>query len=81
MTRYHFDAVLTSDPTDEQADAVFEAFVGDPPSLSTNAGTPYALFHVEAESWDAAFRAAAAGLRRAGLAVERFEVEPEAVEA
>ena len=79
--RYDFGVVLSSDPTDEQADAVFEAFDGDPPTLTVSAGTPRALFHVTAASWDDAFRVAASGLRRAGLSVERFEVEPDAVAA
>lgn len=81
MTRYHFDAVLATEPTDAQTDAVYEAFDGDPPTLSTRAGTGYALFHVDAESWDDAFRTADSGLRQAGLSVEHFEVEPEAVAA
>jgi hypothetical protein len=44
-------------------------------------GVSYAMCHVEADTMDEALRMAGAGLRRAGLTVLRFEVEPEAVEA
>ena len=95
MTHYDVAAVLTTDPTAEQLEAVFEAFEGDPPTLSVRAGVPYASFTVAspsgaggdggpghgAPSLADATREAMAGLRRAGLAVARFEIEPEAVEA
>lgn len=81
MPVFHFDAVLTVEPDEAQIDAVFEACEGDPPTLSVRAGTPYAMFTVEASALTDAFRAATRGLRAAGLDVAHFEVEPEAVEA
>lgn len=81
MAAYLFDVVLTSEPDDAQADAVFEAFDGAPPTLSVRAGTPCATFRVDADTLTDAFREATRGLRAAGLSVARFEVEADVVEA
>lgn len=77
MREHEFTLVLTTDPTDEEADRLYGQV--DDGTLSTVAGVPQIHFHREATSLTEAIRAAIRDVRATGLDVARVEIEPDAV--
>lgn len=74
MKEHEFTLILTSDPTEEEADRVY-GILNDG-TLSTIAGIPQISFHREAPSLEEAIRSAIAHVRSADLDVQRVEIEP-----
>ena len=77
MKEHDFTLILTTDPSDDEADRLYGIF--DDGTLSTIAGVPQIHFHREARSLEDAIRSAITSVRSAGFDVERVEIEPEAV--
>jgi hypothetical protein len=77
MKEHEFTLILTTDPSEEEADRLY-GFCNDG-TLSTIAGVPQIHFHREASSLEDAIRSAIGDVRAAGFDVERIEIEPEAV--
>ena len=77
MKEHDFTLILTADPTEEEADRLYSIF--DDGTLSTVAGVPQVHFHREASSLEEAIRSAVSNVKSAGFAVERVEIEPEAI--
>ena len=77
MKQHEFTLVLTADPSDEQADRMYETF--DDGTIATVAGVPQIHFHRDAESLEDAIRSAIGDVRSVGFDVARVEMEPNAV--
>ena len=77
MKEHEFTLILTSDPTDEDAEKLY-GILNDG-TISTIAGVPQIHFHRKAMSLEEAMRSAIGDVRSAGVGVERVEVEPRAV--
>ncbi len=78
MRKYEFSLILTSDVTEEQADAIYEAGCDDG-FISTRSGVTQVNFYREASSLEAAIQSATADLKRAGFDVEHVELDPQAL--
>lgn len=77
MKEHEFTLILTTDPSEEEADKLYGTFKDD--TISTIAGLPQVHFHREAPSLEEAIRSSIADLRSAGLDVERVELQPDAL--
>jgi hypothetical protein len=77
MKEHEFTLILTSDPSDDQADDLYGRC--NDGTLSTIAGIPQVHFHREAESLEEGIRSAIGDLQAVGLSVRRVEIEPDAV--
>ena len=77
MKEHEFTLILTTDPSEEEADKLYGCC--NDGTLSTIAGVPQMHFHRAALSLEDALRSAIRDVRAAGFDVERVEMEPEAV--
>ena len=77
MKEHEFTLILTTDPSEEEADRLYGRC--DDGTLSTIARVPQIHFHRAALSLEEAIRSAIGDVRAAGFDVERVEIEPEAV--
>jgi len=77
MKEHEFTLVLTTDPSEAEADRLYGAF--DDGTISTIGGVPQIHFHREAGSLEEAIRSAIGDVRSAGFDVARVEMEPGAV--
>ena len=77
MKEHEFTLILTTDPTEEQADKLYGIF--NDGTISTVAGVPQIHFHREAASLEEAIRSAIGDVQAAGFDVARVEMEPGAV--
>jgi hypothetical protein len=77
MKIHEFTLILTTDPTEEEADTLYGVFQDG--TISTIAGVPQVRFHREAGSLEEALRSAISDVRSAGFGVMRVEMEPDAV--
>lgn len=76
MTKFEFTLFLSglTEITDDAANALYEAGCDDASPASCD-GVVWITFHREADSLDAAVRSAMADVQKAGLTVERLEIE------
>lgn len=79
MKEHEFTLVLTSDPSEEEADKMYGTF--NDGTISTIAGVPQIHFHREAGSLEDAIRSAIGDVRSTGFDVDRVEMEPGALQA
>jgi len=79
MKEHEFTIVLTTDPTDDDAEQLYSSF--NDGTISTLAGVPQILFHRQAASLEDAIRSAARDVRSAGLQIERVELQPDMLPA
>lgn len=77
MKQHEFTLVLTADPTDDEADAMYGVFSDG--TIATVAGVPRVHFHRESKSLEDAIRSAIGDVRSTGFDVERVEMTPAAV--
>lgn len=77
MKDHEFTLILTADPTDDQADALYALF--NDGTISTVVGVPQIHFHRQAPSLEQALRSAIADVRSLGFDVARVEMQPDAV--
>lgn len=77
MKEHDFTLVLTTDPTEDEADAMYGTFQDG--TISTVGGVPQVHFHREAGSLEEAIRSAIRDVRSAGIGVVRVEIQPDAV--
>ena len=77
MKEHEFTLILTTDPSEEEADRLYGCC--NDGTLSTIAGVPQIHFHRAASSLVDAIRSAIGDVRAAGLDVEHVEIEPDAV--
>jgi hypothetical protein len=77
MREHEFTLVLTTDPSDGEADRLYGRI--NDGTLSTVAGVPQLHVHRAAASLADAIRAAIEDVRATGLDVARVEMEPDAV--
>ena len=77
MKEHEFTLILTSDPTDEEADRLYGVIVDGTPA--TVVGVPQIQFHRENRSLEVAIQSAIHDVRSAGLEIERVEMAPDAV--
>ena len=75
MKEHAFTLILTTDPSEEEADRLYGCC--DDGTLSTIAGVPQIHFHRAALSLEEAIRSAIGDVRAARFDVERVEMEPE----
>ena len=75
MKEHDFTVILTSDPSEEEADRLYGTF--NDGTISTIAGVPQIHFHRDALSLEEAIRSAIAHIKTAGIDVTRVEIEPE----
>jgi hypothetical protein len=77
MKEHDFTLVLTVDPDEDEADALYGTF--DDGTIVTTAGVPQIHFHRKASSLEEAIRSAIGDVRGVGFDVLRVELEPSAV--
>jgi hypothetical protein len=77
MKEHEFTLILSSDPSDKEADKLYGIF--NDGTISTVAGIPQIHFHRESSSLEEAIRSAIADVRRSGVDVQRVEMEPGSV--
>lgn len=77
MKLHEFTLVLTADPNDNEANALYGAF--NDGTISTIHGIPRIDFHREAASLEEAIRSAISDVRAVGFEVASVEMEPNAV--
>ena len=77
MKEHAFTLVLSSDPSEEEADRLYSAF--NDGTIATLAGVPQVSFHRVADSLELAIRSALQDVQTAGFSVERVEIEPATV--
>ena len=77
MQEQQFTLVLTTDPTEGEADRLYGTI--DDGTLSTIAGVPQISFHRQASSLETAIRSAMQNVRSVGLEILRVEIEPDSV--
>lgn len=75
MKEHEFTLILTTDPNEDEADALYGAF--NDGTISTVAGVPQIHFHREADSLEDAIGSAIRDVRSAGLDIERVEMLPD----
>jgi len=78
MRKYEFSLILTSDVTEEQAGAIYEAGCDDG-FIATRSGVTQINFYREASSLEAAIQSATKDLKKAGFNVEHVELDPQAL--
>ena len=74
---YSFTLVLTADPSEDEADAMYGTFQDG--TISTVVGVPQIHFHREAGSLEEAIRSAIRNVRSTGVGVVRVEIQPDAL--
>jgi hypothetical protein len=79
MKEHEFTLILTADPNEEEADALYGKF--DDGTISTIAGIPQIHFHRTAKSLEEAIRSAVGDVRSAGFDVQRVEMQPDMLPA
>ncbi len=77
MKVHEFTFILSSDPTEEEADGLYGIF--DDGTIATLAGVPQIRFHRKGPSLEDAIGSALARVRNAGFDVVQVEIEPERV--
>jgi len=77
MKQHEFSFILTTEPTEAQAERLYAMF--DDGTVLTLAGVPQVHFHRGASSLEAAIRSALQTVTAAGFTVARVELAPEAV--
>jgi len=77
MRTHEFTLILTTDPSEAEADKLYG--ICNDGTLSTIAGVPRIDFHRDAASLEEALRSALGDVRAAGFTVERVEMEPDAL--
>jgi len=77
MKEHEFTLVLTADPSDAEADKLYDII--DDGTISTIAGVPQVHFHRQGGSLEEAIRSAIGDVRATGVDVTRIEMEPKAV--
>ena len=77
MKEHEFTLVLTADPSDAEADKLYD--IVDDGTISTIAGVPQVHFHRQGGSLEEAIRSAIGDVRATGVDVTRVEMEPKAV--
>ncbi len=79
MKEHEFTLILTTDPNEEQADALYGKL--DDGTISTIAGIPQIHFHRKARSLEEAIRSAVGDVRSVGFDVQRVEMQPDMLPA
>jgi hypothetical protein len=74
MKEHEFTLILTSDPSEEEADKLYETF--NDGTMSTIAGIPQIHFHREANLLEEAIRSAIGDVQSVGFTVARVEMQP-----
>ena len=77
MKEHEFTLVLTADPSDAEADKLYDIVYDG--TISTIAGVPQVHFHRQGGSLEEAIRSAIGDVRATGVDVTRVEMEPKAV--
>jgi hypothetical protein len=77
MNEYEFRLILTADPTNDEADALYARFSDG--TISTVAGIPQIHFHREGPLLEEAIRSAIGDVQAVGFVVERVEMQPQAL--
>ena len=77
MKVHQFNLILTTDPTEDEADKLYAKF--DDGTISTIAGIPQIHFHRESNLLEDAIRSAIGDVQSVGFTVERVEIEPASV--
>ena len=77
MKEHAFTLVLTTDPTEDDADRLYAIF--NDGTVTTISGVPQVHFVRVAQSLEEAIGSAISDVRSAGLDVARVEMEPNAV--
>jgi hypothetical protein len=77
MKEHEFILILTTDPSEEEADRLYGVI--DDGTLSTIAGVPQIRFHRQARSLEEAIRSALGDVGVAGFSALRVEIEPSTV--
>ena len=75
MKVQEFTLILTTEPTEEEADRLFGVF--NDATLATSVGVPQIRFHREASSLEEAIDSALMHVTEAGFEVIRIEIEPQ----
>ena len=74
MKVHEFTLILTTEPTEEEADQLFSVF--NDATLATSVGVPQIHFHREASSLEEAIDSALMHVRESGFDIIRVEIEP-----
>ena len=77
MREHEFTLILTTDPSEEDADRLYKVF--NDGTLSTIAGSSKIQFHRQADSLEQAIRSAIGDVRSVGIDIARVELEPDTV--
>lgn len=77
MKVHEFTLILTTEPTEEEADRLFSVF--NDATLATSVGIPQIRFHREASSLETAIDSALMNVTESGFEVIRIEIEPQVV--
>lgn len=77
MKVHEFTLILTTEPTEEEADRLFGVF--NDATLATSVGVPQIRFHREASSLEEAIGSALMHVTESGFEVIRIEIEPQVV--
>ncbi|MBC8353696.1 MAG: hypothetical protein H8E66_16990 [Planctomycetes bacterium] len=75
---YHFTLILDREPTEDDADGLFEAGCDDSTSGISN-GVPFIHFDRDAGSFDQAISSAIANVEASGFQVVKVEIERDEV--
>ncbi len=77
MKVHEFTLILSTEPTEEEADRLFSVF--NDATLATSVGVPQIHFHREASSLEEAIDSALMNVTESGFEVIRVEIEPHVV--
>ena len=77
MKVHEFTLILTTEPTEEEADRLFGVL--NDATLATSVGVPQIRFHREAASLEEAIDSALMNVTESGFKVIRIEIEPQVV--
>ena len=80
MTTFDFDLIVSRDPTEEDANRLYEAFDHDVTPAVVN-GVPTVMCSVEAEDFTSAVTSAVERVRELGFEVQSVQAEPESIAA
>ena len=75
MKEHEFTLVLSADPTEAEADAMYGKF--NDGTIATIGGVPLVRFHRKAGSLEEAIRSAIGDIRATGFEVKVVEMEPD----
>ncbi len=79
MREHQFTLILSTDPSDQEADRLYGTF--DDGTISTVGGVAQIHFHRQAASLEEAIRSAVSNVRSARFDVERVEMQPDMLPA